>query len=245
MIRFKTFLNEVKKFSDAERADLITHASNPDISHKEIAQRLNDVHGNNRNEFSVHKALKQHFSDAPKRSGKAQRYRWDADSLKALKDSHTEHRGHVHSIAKDMAIPHTEISQAIKRYGHEIGIKYEGSQSRLVKVTDVFNYRKQGMIDAHIAKRLRVSSATLYNAVKNQGHHPEFVAQNSGKPKWDDERLAELKHHASDPKLSHEEIGQRLTPQRDRHQVNQAIRKHGAKLGIPPRKRKKIAWWKR
>jgi transposase len=245
MIRFKQFLNETKKFSDAERADLVKHASNPDISHKEIAKRLNDVHDNNRNEQGIHAALKLHYPDAPKRSGKGQRYRWDSEALQYLKDTHTKHGGHVHSIAREMNIPHEEISHAIKRYGHEVGIKYEGSQSRLVKVTDVFKHRKQGMIDAHIAKRLRVSSATLYNAVKNQGHHPEFVAQNSGKPKWDDERLAELKHHASDPKLSHEEIGQRLTPQRDRHQVNQAIRKHGAKLGIPPRKRKKIAWWKR
>jgi len=124
--RFKTKLGLESRrtaWPKEELHDLKTHASNPDLSHKEIAKRLNDVHGNDRSHKEVFDTIRYHYPDAPKRSGKGQRYRWDAESLQALKASHTKHKGKPRDIGKDMDILPNEISHAIKRYGHEIGIE--------------------------------------------------------------------------------------------------------------------------
>jgi len=134
--RFRNSLklgNKRKAWGNEEISDLKVHGSNPDLTHKTIAKRLNDVHDNNRSHHDVFHALKYHYPDAPKRSGKGQRYRWDAEALKTLKASHSKYKGRPKDIGKDMDILPNEISQAIKLYGHEIGIKPKNNKNKDIK----------------------------------------------------------------------------------------------------------------
>jgi DNA-binding CsgD family transcriptional regulator len=240
--------------------ELNHHLSDPNVSHAEIGKRMG-LTGRQIKDATNHPGMK-YGANAPKRNRKftvwqaknpeEKRWSWPNNKLRKLKNVFTKHKGNKELIAKDMGMDHLDpytLPQAIKKYGPRIGIdpkQLHTPTQASHRLSTIFRMRRGGMSDVEIGKHFDTSQANIFQQAKRNKDHPEYHPPANPKSRWSEEHYAELAKVASDPKLSHEEIGKRLNPVREKRVVERAVSKHGKRLGIPPRSAensKKGKWW--